>query len=214
MSMSTGPLSSAVNSAANAFPIGKKGEVKDKDIKKEDITQAQKPAIDQKDTLQSTPVKSDSLKTPQKFPDKPSMGTEGKPPKDAQISQGQKPQPQMGTEGKPPKDAQISQGQKPQPQMGTEGKPPKDAQISQGQKPQPQMGTEGKPPKDAQISQGQKPQPQMGTEGKPPKDAQITTKPQPQMGTEGKPPKTHKFTGTKAATSNGYRRQASQRRTN
>ena len=148
MSMSTGPLkpNPGVN---NAYGIGQKPTVKE-DIKKAVVEQGVKPAIDQNDKLQSNPVKSYDLKNPSKFPDKPSMGIEGKPPKDAQISDGQKPQ--MGIEGKPPKGAQISDGQKPQ--MGIEGKPPKGAQISDGQKPQ--MGIEGKPPKGAPIYPGKK----------------------------------------------------------
>lgn len=156
MSMSTGPLSSAVNSPANAFPIGKKTEVKDKDIKKEDVTQAQNPAIDQKDTLQSNPVKSDSLKTPQKFPDKPSMGIEGKPPKDAQISDGQKPQAEMGVKPKP------ENGNKPNFPTGKPGTPPSGTKPSPGEKPNFPMGgkgdtgIEGTPPPGAIIYPGKK----------------------------------------------------------
>jgi hypothetical protein len=164
MSMRTGPLPSSNNGINTSYDVGKKTEVKDSDLKKEAIVPGKNPAIDQEDKLQSNPVKSYDLKDPKKFPDKPSMGVEGKPPQGAHIHDGQKPKPQVAVEGnKPPQGAHIHDGQKPKPQVAVEGKPPQGAHIHDGQKPKPQVAVEGnKPPQGAHIHDGQKPKPELG----------------------------------------------------
>jgi hypothetical protein len=167
--MSTGSVQSG-SSIPPLYELGKKTEIKDKDIKKDVILPTTKPSIDQSDTLQSKPVKKDNLKDLQKFPDKPSMGIKGEVPAGAEINDTKKPQPEMGIKGEVPAGAEINDTQKPKPEMGTKpnfptGKPgsvPPGTKPTLGQKPnfpmgdKGNMGIEGTPPAGATIYPGKK----------------------------------------------------------